>query len=227
MLIKNIYDIIRRNENKYKRSKIISKLTRIGERKRLYKSLEQKEDKKEEEVWIDIKGYEGRYQVSNMGRIKRLERTFFDKSGHKQHLKERILDPCTDQSGYLLVKLSNNNRKQKTLKVHRLVCSAFHKNFENKLEVNHINEDKLDNRACNLEWVTRKENCKHGTRTARIAKTQSKSVGQYTRDGELIKVWQSTIEVQRQLGFDQGSISKAARGNLKTAYGYVWKYIEE
>ena len=179
------------------------------------------------ETWKDIKGYEGLYQVSNIGRVKSLERTSIDKRGHKHHTKERILKTRTDKAGYLRVNLYDSCGKMKRFLVHRLVCEAFHENPKSKTEVNHINEDKSDNRACNLEWVTRKENCNHGTRNARTAKAQSKSVGQYTRDGKLIKVWQSTNEVERQLGFNHSALSRAARGKQKTAYGYWWKYIDE
>ena len=183
------------------------------------------EDKKE--TWKDIKGYEGLYQVSNMGRIKSLERTVTKKNGRKYTVKGRILKPGTDRDGYLLVILSNTSGKRKTFKVHRLVCEAFHENPENKPCVNHIDENKTNNTANNLEWCTYEENNTHGTRLARSAKSQSKPVGQYTRDGELIKVWQSVNEVERQLGFDCGNISKVALGKQKTAYGYVWKYVEE
>jgi len=179
------------------------------------------------EVWKDIKGYKGLYQVSNMGRVKSLKRTVTRKNGRKKTIRERILKPKTSNAGYLRVGLCDSRGKRKFFFVHRLVCEAFHENPENKPEVNHINENRLDNRACNLEWVTAKENSNHGTRNAKVAKALSKPVGQYTRDGELVKVWQSTREVERQLGFAQSNISNAARGKLKTAYGYVWKYIEE
>ena len=211
----------------YKRNKIILKLTRIGERKRLYKSLEQKENKKEEEIWRDIKGYEGLYQVSNMGRVKSLERTVTRKNGRKYTVKELILKPNSDGHGYLRVDLGNGSGKGKTIKVHRLVCEAFHKNPENKPCVNHIDENKTNNTASNLEWCTYEENNNHGSHNARIAKALSKPVGQYTLDGKLIKVWKSTMEVERQLGFSFKHIRAVARGKQKTAYGYVWKYIEE
>jgi len=179
------------------------------------------------EEWREIKGYEGRYQVSNMGRVKSLERTFIDKRKHKQHIKERILKPQPCRGGYLLVDLCNGRGKIKHTLVHRLVCAAFHENPENKPCVNHIDEDKTNNTASNLEWCTYKENSNHGTRNARMAKTKNKPVGQYTTNGKLIKIWQSLMEVQKQLEFSPSNISKVALGKNKTAYSYVWKYIEE
>ena len=182
-------------------------------------------ENKNKEIWKDIKGYEGMYQVSNLGRVKSLGRIVTRKNGRRLTIQERILKPKPTQNGYLQVKLCYSSGKGKWFLVHRLVCEAFHKNPENKPEVNHINEDKLDNRACNLEWVTAKENCNHGTHNARVAKALSKPVAQYLSNGVLVKVWQSAMEVQRQLGFDNSTISKVARGKRKSAYGYEWKYI--
>ena len=190
------------------------------------KGFRQKENKKKEEIWRDIKGYEGLYQVSDMGRVKSLERTVSKEDGSIQHRKERIKKLFTNNKGYLLVNLCNSNGKKKRL-VHRLVCEAFHENLENKPCVNHIDENRANNKASNLEWCTYAENNNHGTRLARSAKARSKTIGQYTLDGKLIKVWQSAMEVQRQLGFGNSNISKVARGKLKTAYGYIWKYIEK
>ena len=187
------------------------------------KSLEQNE----EEIWKDIKGYEGLYQVSNMGRVKSLEHVTIRKNGSKLPVKERILKPEILHNGYLRVKLYDSSDKMKRFLVHRLVCEAFHENPENKPYVNHIDEDRANNTTSNLEWCTATENINYGTRNTKVAKALGKPVGQYTRDGELVKVWQSTIEVQRQLGFDQGNITRVANGKLKTAYGYVWKYIDK
>ena len=177
------------------------------------------------EEWRDVKGYEGLYQVSSEGRVKSLERKIPHWRGGERTVKERILKPSDDCRGYLRVDLRDGS-KQKHFKVHRLVCEAFHENPDNKPQVNHINEIKTDNRASNLEWATARENSNFGTRNERLGKAQSKSVGQYTRDGELVKIWPSTIEVQRQTGFSNGNISLAANGKYKQAYGFRWKYIE-
>lgn len=176
------------------------------------------------EEWRDVAGYEGRYQVSSMGRVKSLERKFINKIGRERYVKECFLKPGADRGGYLRVGLCDGE-KRKTFKVHRLVCEAFHENPDNKPQVNHINEIKTDNRASNLEWATARENSNFGTRNERLGKAQSKPVGQYTLDGDLIKAWQSTNEVQRQTGFSQGNISLAANGKYKQAYGYIWKYV--
>ena len=168
------------------------------------------------EEWRDVVGYEGRYQVSSMGRVKSLVR--------KGRKRERILKPAFNGCGYLIVNLCAGG-KRKMLRVHRLVCEAFHENHDDKPYVNHINENKTDNRAVNLEWCTAKENCNHGTRNERSAKKRSKQVGQYTLNGELVKVWQSNMEAERQAGFSNSPVSQVANGKRKTAYGFIWKYV--
>ena len=173
------------------------------------------------EEWRDVVGYEGLYQVSDQGHVKSLER----KNSYGRTVKERILKPMIDQYGYLKLNLYAGG-KMRTFSVHRLVCQAFHENPDNKPQTNHINEDKTDNRACNLEWCTCKENINHGSRNERVAKTLGKPIGQYKLDGQLIKVWPSATEAQRQTGFSSTFISQVANGKFKQAYGFTWKYVE-
>ena len=109
------------------------------------------------EIWKDVQGYEGLYQVSNLGRVKSLGR-FVDRlaSGHCWQ-KERILKPNKTKYGYLNVRLCKDSRT-KDFKVHRLVALAFIPNPENKPQIDHINADKTNNTVNNLRWVTCKEN---------------------------------------------------------------------
>ena len=176
------------------------------------------------EEWRDIKGYEGLYQVSDQGHVKSLERKVRHWRGGERIQKERILKPSNDRGGYLLVSLCDGE-KRKTYTVHRLVCQAFHENPENKPCVNHIDENKTNNCASNLEWCTYAENNTHGTRIARVAKACSKPVGQYTLDGELVKIWQSPCEAGKQIGLSDSHVSKVANGKLKQAYGFIWRYV--
>lgn len=188
---------------------------------------EAKESKDTEEIWKDIKGYEGIYQVSNKGRVKSLERDIICKNGVKRHYKERIMKGSLDMDGYLYVGLGNNKGERKFLWIHRIVATTFIPNLDNKPQVNHKDEVKTNNFVENLEWMTCKENVNYGTHNERMAKALSKSVAQYTRDGELVKVWQSTNEAGRQLGIGQSNISAVARGKRKTCGGFVWKYVED
>ena len=171
----------------------------------------------EKEIWKDIPNYEG-YQVSNLGRVKSLER--IDARGYR--LKEKILKPKLVR-GYYQVCLFKQAIKKKYL-VHRLVWSAFNGSIPEGLQVNHINEIKSDNRLENLNLMTPKENTNWGTRNARSAKNRSKVVLQFTLDNILVKEYASTHQVERELGFAHANISACCNGKYKQMYGYIWKY---
>ena len=116
------------------------------------------------EVWKDVKGYEGYYQVSNLGNVRSLDRTILCKNGSKRFTTGKILKPQKDYQGYLRVCL-NVCGKFKTYRVHRLVALNFLDEKENKDQINHVNGVKDDNRLANLEWVTGSENIKHAIKT--------------------------------------------------------------
>lgn len=112
------------------------------------------------EIWRDIKGYEGCYQVSNMGRVKSLSRVIVRSDGQSITVKERILSESKNDRGYYGVRISKNG-KQSTPKIHSLVANAFIPNPQNLKEVNHKDGNKKNNYVDNLEWSTRSHNIKH------------------------------------------------------------------
>lgn len=117
-----------------------------------------------EEMWKDIPGYEGYYQVSNFGQVRSVDRERIDKLGRRLHVKGKVRKLATSQDGYLEVDL-NCNGIVKYMRVHRLVAITFIPNPENKPEVNHKDGDKKNNRMSNLEWVTTTENIRHAIQT--------------------------------------------------------------
>ena len=187
------------------------------------------------ETWKDIRGYEGYYQVSNKGRIRSLNRTIVDSRGIKFNKKGKLLSTHKGENGYVYVSLKKNN-KTRTFTVHRLVAIYFVPNLLNLPIVNHKDEDKENNKAENLEWCTYEYNNSYGTKIARgmenrdnsyIAarnkKVLSKKVFQYDFDDNLIKIWASTRECQRN-GFSQSCVAACCRGEYKQHKGYKWSY---
>lgn len=171
-----------------------------------------------EEKWKDIVGYEGIYQVSNLGRVKSLSNNF--------SRKEKILKNHKNSGGYLRVVLSKN-RKVKRYYIHRLVSEYFIDNPNNLPQTDHINTDRTDNRVENLRWVTHKENMNNPLTIDKINKMNkrsSKPIIQFSKDGEFIRKWDSAMDAQRELGIKQGGIRECCKGKRKTAGGYIWRY---
>lgn len=188
-----------------------------------------------EEIWKPVKGYEGLYEVSNLGRVRSLDRHTdrLDSVGNPRQLfvKGKIIKPAKMKKGYLRLSLSLGHRKRTSLQVHRLVAEAFIPNPNNFPQVNHINENKQDNRASNLEWVTNKENSDHGTRNKRIASANSMPVVMMDNDGNDLKRFNSINDAARWLGGMHfvSAISRVCRG-IKPhviAGGYRWRYADE
>lgn len=119
------------------------------------------------EIWLPVKGYEGYYEVSNLGRVRGLDRIILDKGGRHQVKKGVVLKPRPDRQGYITVALSIG-RKYKTQLVHRLVAEAFIPNPDNLPQINHKDECKSNNTVDNLEWCTARYNCNYGDRNRKV-----------------------------------------------------------
>ena len=171
------------------------------------------------ENWKDIEGYNGLYQISNLGRVKSLN--------YRNTGKEKILKPCKINNGYLLVALCKNGKSKHYL-VHRLVAEHFITNPDNKSCIDHINTDRTDNRVCNLRWVTHKENINNpltiDKHLKKLKENFSKPILQLTLTGELVKKWYSAAEAAKELGINQNCICQCCKGKYKTANGYIWRY---
>ena len=184
------------------------------------------------EIWKDIENYEGLYQVSNLGRVKSLERDIFFPNGIIiRHMEERILVQYINKYGYSSVRLCKNG-KMKTMTIHRLVALAFIPNPENKPQVNHKDEVKANNVVSNLEWCDAQYNINYGTRTARQIQNCNFKFGNNPRAKavfcvELNKTFDCARRAEEELGVNINCIGSACKGKAKTAGGFHWKYADE
>ena len=164
-------------------------------------------------TWKQIKGYED-YEVSDTGLVRSLKRG-----------KKRILRPGKKGDGYLAVGLRKDG-KRKNIYVHRLVAEAFIPNPLGLETVNHRDENKLNNRVENLEWMSLADNNRYGTHDLRSALAKEKPVSQLDRQGNVVRQFPSLKEAGRRTGISQSRICQVCQGRrrYKTAGGYFWRY---
>lgn len=191
----------------------------------------------EQEIWKDIKGFEGLYQISNLGRAKSLDRIILTKNNKKQFYKGIILKQTPDKKGYFRIKISKNN-KIFTKQIHTLVAQAFIPNIKNKKEVNHKDLNKQNNCITNLEWVSRKENMQHAFQNGVLNNFYEKSkkynkekcqnkygyIYQYDKEMNYINKYPSAKVASEITGVYARTILACINNepNRKTAGGYIW-----
>lgn len=178
------------------------------------------------EIWKDVADYEGSYQVSNLGRVKSLSRDMWNgRTWWKS--KEKILKErwSKNKLGYPSVNLVKE-RKAKSVRIHNLVADAFVPKIKGKRYVNHIDEDKSNNHADNLEWVTPKENLNYrGNQKRKGNKKSTPVIGTNIITGD--KIILKTAREKREAGFRTDAISHVCRKKAKTHKGYTWDYYTE
>lgn len=190
------------------------------------------------EVWKDIEGYEGLYQVSNMGQVKSLERVVVYNEKRKAIRKERIMKLSKDKDGYLRVNLCKD-KENKNFMVHRLMAQSFNLPNNNVVQntvINHINENPefnfiaiVNNEviSSSIEWTSILYNSNYATTRIRSVEKRSKKVLQFTLDNEFVAEYPSLSEAKRKLKkTSDNCIGGCCRGERRTAYGFIWKYKE-
>lgn len=183
-----------------------------------------------EEIWKDIKEFEGYYQISNKGRVLSLERkvkSAISNSGYRT-VNLRILKTRIDKYGYDTIILRRYN-KDKHFTIHRLVAIAFIDNPNKYPSINHIDENKLNNTPENLEWCTVKHNNLYNNRQQLINEklrevVKGKIILQYDLNMNFIKEWRSLREIHRTLRFNRQEINKTCRKERDSYNGYIWRY---
>ena len=186
------------------------------------------------EIWKDIEGFEGYYMVSNLGRVKSLERTVWNKgTGYYMTVHERILKLCDNGDGYLRVQLCKEGKGEMYL-VHQLVGQAFLENPEGYTELNHKDENKQNNIVSNLEFCSRSYNITYNGRAKRVAEklaeklrndpNRSKPVIAINKITGLILEFLSIREASRQTGIHQSNICECCNGKRKSAGGFYWMF---
>lgn len=167
------------------------------------------------EVWKDIAGYEGLYQVSNKGNVRSLDRKVNFLHGTKIS-RGKLLKPGANAEGYLFVTLSKNNIVRPA-RINRLVASAFIPNPGNLPSVNHKDKNRKNNNVENLEWCTVEYNNRYSS---------AKKIVQYDMDGNMIAEWDAISDASRETKINLSNIAQCCMGNRKTAGHYIWKYKE-
>lgn len=172
------------------------------------------------EEWKPVKGHEGRYEVSNLGRVKSVA----------GHLGTVILKPQDNGKGYKTVNITTAPKKAKHVYIHRMVADAFIEcNAEtNLMEVNHKNGDKSDNRVENLEWVTRKKNVDHAVENGLFCTDKRRRVGKQAKAVRCSNgmEYASIYKASKELGIAHSSISRACRGKANQAHGLTFSYVQ-
>lgn len=164
-----------------------------------------------QEIWKDVKGYEGLYQVSNFGRVRSIRNN-----------KEKVLKLCANNKGYFCINLCKNKTIKRFL-VHRLVAKAFINNPEDKPFVNHLDCNPSNNQASNLEYCTQKENIQY---CIILGRNYTRKVYQFNLTGEFLREYKSITEANKITNISIAHISQCCNKQRNKAGNYQWSFKE-
>lgn len=176
-----------------------------------------------EEVWKEVPRYGGAYLISNFGNLKSTQR-YVERKGSLCLVKERLLSKVVNHKGYIEYQITYN-KKHSSEKAHRLVAMAFIPNPENKPFVNHIDGNKQNNHVENLEWCTNQENITHAYHHRLIKRC--KRIAQYDLQMNLIKIWETSGDIERAGLGTSSHIHEACHGKRSQHHNYIWRTIDD
>lgn len=177
------------------------------------------------EVWKDISGYDGLYQVSSFGRFRSLDTILKMKNGIDRFHEGHVIQPYVANDGYLMINLTKDSVRR-SYKAHRIVAEAFIANPFKRPFVNHKNENKQDNRVENLEWCTNKYNIRYGTTQKKRIEKIGWKVRQFSADGTYIQTFISMRAASRILKIPMNGIYDNCNGKTKSYKGFIFQKVK-
>lgn len=179
-----------------------------------------------QEIWKDIKGYEGLYQVSNYGKIKSLSRHIIRINGNYLIDKDKLLKQKKNPKGYVSVSLCKKGVIKYRM-IHRLVAEAFIPNPNNYPCVNHKNENKVDNRLENLEWCSYTYNNEYNNRAKKVGVIKSKPIYHFTVGGDFINIYKNSYEAEKETNISRRTIIRCCKKEKNNYKNHVFLYETE
>lgn len=185
----------------------------------------------EQEIWKPVKGFEGLYEVSNLGRVMYVPHPITQKAASgtvfTRTFKKHLMNPCKQRTGYLLCTLHDAEYRQRYKLVHRIVAEAFLENPDNLPCINHKDEDRTNNCVSNLEWCSYVYNVNYGTRNEKMAAAFRKPTGKYDISGALVATYPSAKDAASANNIAWGTLRNALSGRRKDPKikGFIYRYL--
>lgn len=185
------------------------------------------------EIWKDISGFQGCYQVSNLGRIKSIDRYVKCGKNGTKFQKGKVIKQSVNKYGYCQVRLSNGRKNKFSYTVHRLVAIAFIQNEIKYKQVNHIDGNKKNNNVDNLEWCNNSYNQIHAYKTGLQDRSKyyagrpRRMVAKLSKDLRILEIYDTVTQASKENQISESCIDRVCLKQRKTTHGHKWSFVNE